>query len=44
MESVRVIVTAYLKRNDINIIIFDWGKLADGNYMFDAVVNAKQVK
>lgn len=44
VESVQVIVEAYLKRDDVNIIVLDWGKLADGNYMFDAVVNAKQVK
>lgn len=43
VESVHVIVEAYLRRNDINLLVLDWGTLADGNYMFDAVVNAKQV-
>lgn len=43
VESVRVIVDAYLERNDCNLIILDWGDLADGNYAFDAVVNLKQV-
>lgn len=43
VESIHVIVDAYLTRDDCNIIILDWGLLADGNYMLDAVVNAKQL-
>lgn len=42
-ESVNVIVNAYLKRNDHNILVLDWSSLADGNYLFDAVPNAKLV-
>lgn len=43
VESVHVIVDAYLEKGNINLIILDWGELADGNYALDAVVNAKQV-
>lgn len=43
VESIHVIVDAYLSRDDYNIVILDWGELADGNYMLDAVVNAKQL-
>lgn len=43
VESIHVIVDAYLQRTDTNIIILDWGELADGNYAFDALVNAKQL-
>ncbi|XP_013113989.2 phospholipase A1 [Stomoxys calcitrans] len=43
VESIHVIVEAYLKRTDTNLIVLDWGELADGNYAFDAVVNAKQL-
>ncbi|XP_055376343.1 lipase member I [Condylostylus longicornis] len=43
VESVQVIADAYLCRSDINIIIVDWGELADGNYLYDAVPNAKQL-
>lgn len=43
-ESVNVIVQAYLKRNDHNVLILDWSELADGNYLFDAIPNMKQVK
>lgn len=42
-ESVTVIVQSYLKRNDHNILVLDWSDLADGNYLVDAVPNAKQV-
>lgn len=42
-ESVNVIVNAYLKRNDHNILVLDWSSLADGNYLLDAVPNAKLV-
>lgn len=44
VESIHVIVDAYQKRGDHNLIILDWGELANGNYIFDAVINAKQVK
>ncbi|XP_061386543.1 lipase member H-A-like [Musca vetustissima] len=43
VESIHVIVDAYMKRTDTNLIVLDWGELADGNYAFDAVVNAKQL-
>ncbi|XP_037928032.1 pancreatic lipase-related protein 3 isoform X3 [Teleopsis dalmanni] len=43
VESIHVIVDAYMQRDDINLIILDWSELADGNYMFDAVGNAKQL-
>lgn len=43
MESIHVIVDAYLKRGNENIILLDWGTLADGNYLLDAVQNAKQL-
>lgn len=42
-ESVAVVVDAYLKRNDHNILVLDWSELADGNYIFDVVPNAKQL-
>lgn len=42
-KSVNVIVSAYLKRNDYNILVLDWSSLADGNFFFDAVPNAKLV-
>ncbi|XP_004521443.1 lipase member H-A [Ceratitis capitata] len=43
IESVHVIVDAYLQRKDLNLIILDWGELANGNYIFDAVINCKQL-
>lgn len=42
-ESVSAIVDAYLQRNDHNVLIVDWSQLALGNYLIDAVPNAKQV-
>lgn len=42
-ESVNVIVDAYLQRNDHNVLALDWSELASGNYLIDAVPNAKQV-
>lgn len=42
-QSVDVIVKAYLKRNDHNILVLDWSDLADGNYLLDALSNMKQV-
>lgn len=42
-ESVRVIVDAYLQRNDHNILVLDWSQLANGKYLIDVVPNAKQV-
>ncbi|CRL04727.1 CLUMA_CG017787, isoform A [Clunio marinus] len=39
-ESIKVIVDAYQTRGDHNIIILDWGELADGNYLLDAVPNS----
>lgn len=43
-ESIHVVVDAYIKRGDHNILILDWSALAEGNYLFDAVPNAKAVK
>lgn len=43
VESIHVIVDAYQKRGTQNILILDWGSLADGNYLFDAVQNVKEV-
>lgn len=42
-ESVSAIVDAYLERNDHNVLVLDWSELAKGNYLIDAVPNAKQV-
>lgn len=42
-ESVKVIVDSYLQRNDYNVLVLDWSQLANGNYLIDAVPNAKQV-
>lgn len=42
-ESIRVIVDAYIKRGDHNILVLDWSQLADGNYFVDAVQNIKDV-
>lgn len=42
-ESVNVIVNAYLQRNDHNVLVLDWSELAKGNYLIDAVPNAKQL-
>lgn len=44
VESIHVIVGAYLKRGDHNTLVLDWGQLADGNYLLDAVQNIKEVK
>lgn len=43
VESVHVIVDAYQKRTDHNLIILDWTQLADGNYLLEAVPNCKKV-
>lgn len=43
VESVHVIVDAYQKRNDHNLIILDWTQLVDGNYLLEAVPNCKKV-
>lgn len=37
-------VSSYQKNGNQNILILDWGELADGNYLLDAVQNAKQVR
>lgn len=42
-ESVNIIVDSYLQRNDHNILVLDWSQLSNGNYLIDAVPNAKQV-
>lgn len=42
-DSVREIVDAYLQRDDYNVLVLDWTELASGNYLIDAVPNAKQV-
>ncbi|KAG4068164.1 hypothetical protein HA402_001589 [Bradysia odoriphaga] len=43
VESIHVIVDAYQRNGEQNIIILNWGELADGNYLLDAVQNAKQL-
>lgn len=42
-ESVNVVVNAYLKRKDHNVLVLDWSELANGNYALEAVPNCKQV-
>lgn len=42
-QSVHVIVDAYQKRDDYNILVLDWAELADGNFFVDAVPNIKRV-
>lgn len=39
VESVHVIVDAYQKRGDHNLIVLDWTNLADGSYLLEAVPN-----
>lgn len=43
-ESVSTVISAYIERNDHNILLIDWSPLASGNYFVDAVANLKQVK
>lgn len=43
VESIHVIVDAYQIRNDHNILILDWGELADGSYIFEAFRNSIKV-
>lgn len=43
MESVKVIVDAYLQRNDHNIIILDWTEDAAGSYLLSAIKKMRQV-
>lgn len=43
VESIHVIVDAYLKRGDHNLLVLDWSELADGSYVLDCVPNMKQV-
>lgn len=42
-DSIHVIVNAYIKRGDHNIIVLDWAELANGHYFIDAVQNLKPV-
>ncbi|KAG5669190.1 hypothetical protein PVAND_017084 [Polypedilum vanderplanki] len=42
-ESIHVIVDAYLQRNDHNIIVLDWSKLAYGLYFMGAVPNLQKL-
>ncbi|KAG5669189.1 hypothetical protein PVAND_017083 [Polypedilum vanderplanki] len=42
-ESIQLIVNSYLTRNDHNIIVLDWSKLAKGTYMTAAVPNAMKL-
>lgn len=44
VESISVIANAYLTRNDHNILILDWGELADGSYLLEALPNALKVR
>lgn len=43
VESVHVIVDAYQKRGDHNLIVLDWTNLADGSYLLEAVPNCLKV-
>lgn len=43
VESIHLIADSYIQRGDHNILILDWSELADGNYLFDAVPNTRQV-
>lgn len=42
-ESTQMIVTAFITRNDYNILVMDWSKYSGGNYIMDAIPNAFQV-
>lgn len=33
-DTTKTLIQAYLKRNDHNIIVFDWSKLDAGNFLF----------
>lgn len=43
VESVQTVVAAYRWRNDHNVLVLDWGALATGNYLFEAVANCRKV-
>ncbi|CAD7079409.1 unnamed protein product [Hermetia illucens] len=43
VESVKVIVDAYLQRNDHNIIILDWTEDAAGSYLLSAIKKMRQL-
>ena len=42
-ENLHLIVDSYLTRNDHNVLLVDWSKLAAGNYVTDAIPNALRV-
>lgn len=42
-DSVSTVISAYMERNDHNILLIDWSPLSDGNYVIDALANLKQV-
>lgn len=40
---VQAIVTAYLKRNEQNLVVYDWSKAAGGDYFSNAAPNSAAV-
>jgi pancreatic triacylglycerol lipase len=39
-----VMINAFLKRGDHNVINVNWIKIAGGNYLFDAFPNTRKVR
>lgn len=42
-ESTHVIVNAYIKNGEYNILVLDWSELSNGNYFLEAIPNTKKV-
>lgn len=42
-ESAQMVVTAFIERNDHNILVIDWSKYSGGHYIMDAIPNSFQV-
>ena len=42
-ESTETVVNAYLRRNDHNVIVLNWGPYANGSYMTHAVPNLVKI-
>lgn len=42
-ESIQVIVEAYLKRQDHNILVLDWAENASGSYLIEAVPRSQRL-
>ena len=38
-----MIVEAYAKRGDHNLLVLDWAELADGGFLLNALPNSKKV-